>query len=164
MTYDRWNKEPLLLSSVSQLSHPLQTHESPRSAEKHLYTVFQAQAFHLTSLLSVVLHSFPFLCSTDGVHFETFCLLPLEEAGRSAIRTLADSCLCCIPHTPSSLLYTPPSLLLFLFPFSRQHYLKCGWLIFSVSILVLIVRDLLQKVLSQLWLPLLLSVPWRTEL
>lgn len=59
------------------------TQEAPSSAEEHLYTVFQAQALQgwIVSLLGTVLHNFPSLCSIDGVHFQTLCLLPLEEAG-----------------------------------------------------------------------------------
>lgn len=84
VTHDRWNKEPLLLPAVSQTPFA-DPQEAPSSAEKHLYTVFQAQAFQgwIVSLLGTVLHSFSSLWNIDGVHCQTLCLLPLEEARES---------------------------------------------------------------------------------
>lgn len=36
------------------------------------------------------------------------CVFPWKRPGRAAIRTSADSCLCCIPHSPSSYLLLFP--------------------------------------------------------
>lgn len=112
---DPWQMKQGAITSLSCFSTQppfADTQEAPSSAEKHLYTVFQEEAFPgwVDSLLGTVLHSFPSLCRTDGVHFQTLCLLPLEEAGESCNKDTGRQ----LPvlHPPHSLI---PSLILISF-------------------------------------------------
>lgn len=114
---DLWQMKQGAIASLSCFSTQTpfaDIQEAPSSAEKHLYTVFQAQSCQrwILSLHGTVLHNFPSLCRIDNVHFQTLCLLLVEEAEESCNKNIGRQ----LPvlHPPHSLI--PPLILISFLP------------------------------------------------